>query len=293
MKKIAVIAIGLVCCTALPALAQRAGAPAGPANPFGHDAQAVAQGEAVYDKSCTGCHGPNGGAGEIGPALVNSTGPDSRRSDGQFFGSIKNGISGTPMPAFGGKLADDDIWRVVSYIQALRGTAIDSPTPGDAANGEAIFWGKGGCGGCHMLKGKGSLMGPDLSNIAGTRKSAAIIDALTKPFHHIYGSGGAHILALPPMDTYLPVHVTTKGGKTVDGVLMNQDGYSMQIMGNDEQLHLFDRAQLSKIVIEPKSKMPTDYDKRLTADEFKDLLAFLTRQGVSPPPAAGRAPASD
>ena len=34
--------------------------------------------------------------------------------------------------------------------------------------------------------------------------------------------------------------------------------------------------------------MPTDYDKRLTPDEFKDLMAFLTRQGMKPPPAQGR-----
>jgi hypothetical protein len=37
--------------------------------------------------------------------------------------------------------------------------------------------------------------------------------------------------------------------------------------------------------------MPTDYDKRLTPDEFKDLIAFLTRQGrVAPPAAARRGP---
>ena len=32
--------------------------------------------------------------------------------------------------------------------------------------------------------------------------------------------------------------------------------------------------------------MPTDYDKRLTPDEFKNLLAFLTRQAVPQPAAA-------
>jgi hypothetical protein len=32
--------------------------------------------------------------------------------------------------------------------------------------------------------------------------------------------------------------------------------------------------------------MPTDYDKRLTKEEFDDLMAFLTRQGRKTPPAA-------
>jgi hypothetical protein len=31
--------------------------------------------------------------------------------------------------------------------------------------------------------------------------------------------------------------------------------------------------------------MPTDYDKRLTATEFQDLMAYLTRLYVPPPPA--------
>ena len=43
-----------------------------------------------------------------------------------------------------------------------------------------------------------------------------------------------------------------------------------------------------KLVVDPKSLMPTDYDKRLTAAEFKDLLAFLTRQGTVAPPSPRR-----
>ena len=71
-------------------------------------------------------------------------------------------------------------------------------------------------------------------------------------------------------------------------MLLNEDGYSLQMIGNDQQLHLFDRTKLRKVVVEPKSLMPSDYDKRLTREEFQDLLAFLTRQGSKPPAGAGR-----
>jgi hypothetical protein len=90
------------------------------------------------------------------------------------------------------------------------------------------------------------------------------------------------------MDEYLPVHVTTADGKTLDGVILNEDSYSLQMIGTDNQLHSFDRAKLRRMVVDPKSLMPTDYDKRLTADEFTDLMAFLTRQGTVPPPAPRR-----
>jgi putative heme-binding domain-containing protein len=258
----------------LPGLAQqRQAAPVLPGGP-----EAVKQGGDIYGQNCTGCHGAEGAAGEIGPAIVSGERAD-RRSDAQILATVQNGVPGTPMPAFKGKIADGDILKLVAYLHALRGTAIDNPALGDAAHGEAIFWGKGQCGTCHMLNGRGGLTAPDLSNIAGVRRTAAITDALTKPQHHVYGDGGSHIEALAPMDTWLPVHVTDASGRNYDGVLMNQDSFSLQMMGNDQQLHLFEKARLKRLTIDPKSLMPTDYDKRLSAGEFRDLLAFLTRQG--------------
>ena len=284
MNRILNIAIVLMTCAAGQILGQRP-AP-GPANPFQGKPEAVHEGDSLYNQRCTGCHGPNGTDGEIGPALVSGERADFGTTDGQVFNTIKNGIPGTAMGPQ--KLPDDEIWKIATYIHALRGTAIDSPSPGDVAHGEQIFWGKGQCGSCHMLGGKGGLTAPDLNNIAGTRKASTIVDALTKKEHHEYGSGGAHLRSLPAMDSYLPVHVTTADGKTIDGVLLNEDGYSIQMIGNDQRLHSFDRAKLRRIDIESQSLMPTDYDKRLTPEEFKDLLAFLTHQGTKPPPAPGR-----
>ena len=286
MKRVISVLALLLISAAASTLAQRRGGPPEPANPFAGNPEAVREGESLYNQRCTTCHAPNGGAGEIGPAIVSAERAAINPSDAQTFNIIKNGVKGTPMTPQ--RLTDDEIWKITTYIHALRGTAIDNPLPGDVAHGEQIFWDKGQCGTCHMLKGKGGLTAPDLNNIAGTRKASTIIAALTKEQHHEYGSGGAHLQTLPPMDSYLPVHVTTADGQTVDGVLLNEDGYSLQMIGNDQQLHLFDRAKLRRVVVEPKSLMPTDYDKRLTREEFQDLLAFLTRQGTKPPPAAGR-----
>ena len=275
----------LVVCSAGSLPAQRGGG-AGPQNPFLGNAQAISEGENLYNQRCTTCHGGGGGGGEIGPAIVSGDRMDIGASDAQTFNIIKNGVPGTPMTPQ--RLPDTDIWKVVTYIHALRGTAIDNPLPGDVAHGEAVFWGKGQCGTCHILSGKGGLTAPDLSNIAGVRKASSIVDALTKQQHRVYGSGGAHLRTLPVMDSYLPVYVTTTDGKTFDGVLLNEDGYSLQMIGNDQQLHLFDKAKLRRVAVETRSLMPTDYDKRLTPAEFKDLMAFLTRQGTAAAPAPGR-----
>jgi len=271
----------------LPAQAQRRGDTAGPPNPFAGNSQAIAQGEQVYNQNCTSCHGPNGGAGEIGPEIIHNLSVPLRGelNDSQILDVIRNGTPGTAMPAWKGKLGDDDILKIGAFLHSLRGTAIDNPLAGNVAHGEQIFWNKGQCGSCHMLGGRGGLRGPDLTNLAAERKSNLIIDALTKPNHRVYGDGGVHLRALPAMDTYDAVHVTLNNGRTVDGVLLNQDSYSLQLMGDDNELHLLDRSEVKAVATKPPL-MPTDYDKRLTKDEFADLMAFLTRQGRKAPAAA-------
>ena len=280
MKHSMLCVLGFLCVLCVSVAAQQ-----GIANPFAGNAQAIDEGREIYNRTCTTCHGADGAGSEMGPAL----GAPARRyalaTDAQIFDAIKNGIPTTQMPRFGGgRLADDAIWKLTAYIRGLRGTAIDAPAPGDAALGEQIFWAKGECGSCHVVKGKGGLVGPDLTNLAGMRKTASIVDALTKPLHRVFGDGGAIPKILIPNTTYQPVRVTTADGKAITGVLKNEDSYSLQVMGTDNELHMFDRAKV-KVVYEKKTLMPTDYDKRLAPDEFKNLLAYLTRLHVPAPPA--------
>lgn len=250
-------------------------------------AQPMVQGKALYDQHCTACHGANAGAGERAPAIVSAaTSMRGQRSDAQLMAIVRNGIPGTAMPAWGNRLSDSDIANIGAYIHALRGTALDNPLPGDVAHGEAVFWGKGQCATCHAISGRGSVIGPDLGNIAAERKVTAINDALTKAEHRVYGDGGVHLPSPPPMN-YEQVHVETKNGRAIDGVMRNQDAWSVQFIGMDGKLYSFDRAQLRNVTIKPGGIMPSDYDKRLSADEFADLLAFLTRQGVKPAPSSG------
>lgn len=272
MKRLALILL----LAATPALAQQK-----PANPFLGNQDAVTAGKATYDRVCTACHGADGTAGERAPAIVLAgagTALRGQRSIEQIEAIVRDGIPGTGMPAWGSRLSGDDILKLGAYIHALRGTAIDNPLPGDAAHGEQVFWGKGQCGTCHMMNGRGGVTGPDLSNIASARKTVAIVNALTKVEHRVFGDGGVHLPAIPPMD-YNPVQVVTRDGRTIDGVLRNQDHWSVQFIGMDGKFHSYDRANLKSVTIKPGSIMPTDYDKRLSPDEFHDLLAFLTRQG--------------
>jgi putative heme-binding domain-containing protein len=265
--------------------AQRGGGPGRePLNPAIGNPQAIQQGEQIYSQTCTACHGKDGTAGEMAPAVAAPSRRYNRVTDAQVFDAIKAGIPLTQMPPFSTQFSDDQIWQIVAYVHGLRGTAIDAPTQGNVSNGDQIFWGKGQCGTCHAIKGKGGLMGPELSNLAGMRKVSSIVDALTKALHRIPGDGGTHDSVLMPLSTYQPVRVTLADGKVLSGVLRNEDSFSLQLFATDNQLHLLDRTKLKEVYYEPKSLMPTDFDKRLTPAEFQDLMAFLTRLYVPPPP---------
>jgi cytochrome c oxidase cbb3-type subunit III len=266
--------------------AQRGGgAPggAGPANPAIGNAPAIADGEKLYNETCTACHGKDGTGGELGPPVAAQNRRYLRRSDPEIFDAIKAGITGTQMPPFGGQFNDEQIWHITAYIHGLRGTAIDTPAQGDAAAGAAIF--NTNCSTCHMIKGKGNILGPDLSNLAGTRKIQNIVDALTKANHKILADGGTHDATIVANTNYQPVRVTAADGTVISGILKNEDSFSLQVLGKDDlTLHRFRRKDV-KVYYDPQSLMPHDWDKRLSPADFQNLLAFLTRLHVPPPPA--------
>src|ERR1700682_6452547 len=146
-----------------------------PKNPLGNGLDVVAAGRKLYNNTCTMCHGADGAEGDRAPALAASR-RYFRLSEAAIFDSIKKGIPGTAMPASG--LPDNDVWRVVAFIRNIRGTASDNIVPGDVENGRRVFEGKGGCSACHMIRGQGGLIGPDLSSIGAELTLTSLRDSL-------------------------------------------------------------------------------------------------------------------
>src|SRR4029077_9301858 len=93
--------------------------------------------------------------------------------------SIKNGVKGTAMPAFA--LPDDQVWELAAIVRSLNAPTNSVLAPGDDAAGEALFFGKQGCSGCHMILGKGGYLGPDLSSIGEARRLNEIREAIVNP----------------------------------------------------------------------------------------------------------------
>jgi mono/diheme cytochrome c family protein len=82
-------------------------------------------GRALYLESCALCHGDRGdGRGLRREGFVRPprdfTDPAWRRSTSprRVFAAIREGVEGTPMPAWT-HLSDDDVWSVTSYVLSL------------------------------------------------------------------------------------------------------------------------------------------------------------------------------
>jgi cytochrome c oxidase cbb3-type subunit 3 len=230
-------------------------------NPLGRTQEVIEAGRQLYNSSCTDCHGLEGTAGDRGPALA-ATRRYLRSSDDDLFAAIKKGIPGTLMPPAG--VPDNDIWKIVAYIRSLRATASDEFVAGDVKHGEEVFR-KSGCAGCHMLLGRGGLLGPDLSNVGGERSLADLRQALTSPKPTI------------PLG-YQPVRLTAISGDKVEGVVKNEDNFSLQVMDRSYRIHLLKRDEVEQIEYGNESLMPSNFSKTLSAVELQDLLAFLSRQ---------------
>lgn len=232
-------------------------------NPAIGNTVAIAEGERTFNAGCAGCHGP-GGQGGRGPNLAFGRVMWHTLTDEQTFKLIRDGVANAGMPATPG--SDEKIWQLTAYVRSLREPAAEAPLTGDAAIGERIF--KSKCTGCHAIRGEGGKLGPDLSNVGGTRPAGYIRLAIMEP-----GANGSK--------GYEKTAVTLKSGKKLDGVLRNRNNYSLQLQDAKGDLHLLLVKDVAELRISPDSAMPA-IGKTLSAAEVDGLVAFLGKQSVRP-----------
>ncbi len=94
-------------------------------NPLTPDAEVLRAGLEHYRRMCVSCHGgPGVDASEAGEGL-NPPAPDltlgrvQKRTDGELFWLVQNGIRMTGMPAFGPTHKDEEIWKIVAFLRRL------------------------------------------------------------------------------------------------------------------------------------------------------------------------------
>jgi putative heme-binding domain-containing protein len=211
----------------------------------------------LYNTNCITCHGANG---DSIPGVNLRSGQFRRASsDADLNRLLQTGIPGTAMPP--GKFGTADLAALVAYIRAMHEFDTRPLTRGDAARGENLFEEKGNCTSCHRLDGKGSRVGPDLSDIGAIRSPEALQSSLVDP--------SASMLPLNRS-----VRAVTRDGKTITGRRLNEDTYTVQLIDREERLISLSKSELREYTVLKTSPMPS-YKDKLSTEEMDDVVAYL------------------
>jgi len=234
-------------------------------------------GKQLFTARCAGCHGEDGKGGGHGPAIVNRERPRASSLDA-IRAVILHGIMGAGMPAF--SIPDEEARAIAGYVMSLKAVPAHAnpPAPGDPVAGERFYNEKGNCARCHMIRGVGGVLGPDLSHIGRDRSAAQIERALRDPAAPSDTSGEKTDDERRRIPQPRAVRVRLRDGRVIRGVARNESAFDVQVLGTDEQLHLLLRRDIAELISE-KSLMPKT---QASPEEMRDLVAYLSRLNSDP-----------
>ena len=219
------------------------------------------EGAQNFSAYCASCHGLDGRGGERAPDIA-TTRKLQKASDSDIAKIVREGITGTGMPSFR-TLGEAKIQVLVKHLRSLQGMDSATTMPGSPQAGNELFFGKASCSQCHMANGAGGFLGSDLSTYARGRAVGEIRTAVTQP----------------ASDRGKAVLVTANDGAQFEGIVRNEDNFSLQLQTRDGAFHFFDKSGVRQIDHRPEPIMPADYASRLSAKELDDLVSYLMQLG--------------
>lgn len=218
-------------------------------------------GEATFQRTCSGCHSIT---------VVTSR----RLSHAGWENVVDNMVSR------GAQATPDELQQIVRYLTANFG--VGSSAPKNAAPGEAPvpeqtrpapildtsqiaraneLINTGGCLSCHRMDGKGSYAGPYLGDVGANHTAEQIRASLVSPSKE-----------LAPQNR--SVRLVTQDGTTVVGKLLNQDGFSVQLIDASGDLLSFEKANLRDFTIITANSMPS-YANKMAPQDLSLIIKYL------------------
>lgn len=144
-------------------------------------------------------------------------------------------------------------------LASFEGLLVD----GDAENGKRVFFGKKvACATCHRIGPEGGTMGPDLTKVGAIRSGRDILEAIVLPSSTIAQG----------FDLY---SVETGDGRVVNGVIQRPTAETLLVRdssGGEVRLRQDQVLEMRRL---STSLMPEGLERALSAEEMRDLLAFL------------------
>ena len=190
-------------------------------------------------------------------------------------------------------LGREKILAVLSYMQTLGGESdIDAvlkfkdripdtsktkvvpwvpPIDVDPKEGELIFFDDTRdvtCSKCHVINGKGSKVGPDLTGIGAVQTPQYLIESVLKPSAVI-------------VKGFETMYLMTNDGMVYNGLLVSQDEEEVVLMVDEEGVmeeYVFYPDEIAQMQKQDISIMPGNISEMLTTKEFYGIISFLLNQ---------------
>ena len=130
---------------------------------------------------------------------------------------------------------------------------------GDTAGGKAVF--TQNCATCHKLFGEGGSAGPELTGYERTNLEF-MLPAIVDPSAAI-------------REEFTNFAVFTNDGRTLTGLIQDQNNRTVTLRSVDNQTTLVNRDQIETLQALPVSLMPDGLLVKLTDQQVRDLFAYL------------------
>jgi len=242
-------------------------------NPLAGDPAAIKSGAVLFRQECVYCHGVGARGGMRGPDLTTGAWTHGG-ADADLARTIADGVPGTAMPPH--RLKESEIWQIVSYMRTVQQPP--AAPIGDPRRGEALFFGAGGCSSCHMVNGRGGRLGPELSTVGSARSRAYLVESIRQPARQLTQNRVFGDTSL----RYDTVTAVTADGRTIVGVPMNEDTFTLQLMDTSERIHSLDKKTLKSVRHESRSLMPAYDAAKLPDADLDNLVAYLQSLRTAP-----------
>jgi putative heme-binding domain-containing protein len=136
--------------------------------------------------------------------------------------------------------------------------------PGDAQAGAAVFAKR--CAVCHRLRGVGTDVGPNLASLTDYSPQA-LLTAMLDPNRAVEAK-------------YLDYVAVNASGQTFTGILANETGNSVTLLGQEGKQQTILRTELEALQASGKSLMPEGLEKDVTPEDMANVIAYLRGSGA-------------
>ena len=212
----------------------------------------ITQGATLYQAHCSVCHGVDGSGGK-GPNLRRPT-YHRAGDDEALLRVIRRGIPEGGMPS-GWMLNTLELRQVGGYLRSIGRTAA-APVPGKSERGLVVYE-RQGCSSCHIIRGEGGSLGPELSEVGLRRGAPHLRESIVNP--------GAD---LPEKSAF--IEAVSANGVEIRGLLVNEDVFSIQIRDASNRFHSLDKRRLRDLRRPDDRSLMPGYD--LAGAELDDLV---------------------